>query len=803
MDDIAFTAKRETTIFSFELELDVFAPLVTFDDSARLHGRFRHFHATPIELTPGLSGAYNIGVKLFPAGAKIPLFEDRMVAESRPIPPATWISVFLRIPRAVINFRDTFTLSADLLKEDEFWFATLGAPALEAEVTFADGLHAPHDPPASLPIISIPTPPDQPASQTATHLVFDVSDLIQYFQHARLPTGIQRVQIEVITNLIFSLPEDCTLKIACFTKQTDTWLDLPTLFFNHICKLALVNGDPTAPDWLRALEELRVNMEQARRLTFPRGAYLINLGTSWWLQNYFLHVRAAKARYGIRYVPYVHDCIPIMTPEHCVEALTRDFITWALGAFQHADHIIVNSQATAADVKLVATRLGHKIDEPNVVTLDADYRAANAKLPPELGAALNTEIFLKNEIRPAEYVLFVSTIESRKNHLLAFSAWLSLAKKHGLRAIPKLVCVGNRGWLNDAIYAKLAASKILQQKIVMLSRISDPDLELLYRNCLFTLYPSTYEGWGLPVTESLCFGKVPVLANSSSLPEAGGDFAEYFDPGSETNLLQTLERMMFDTPYRQSREQRIAASFRPRLWVAVAENIVALTRAWSKTDKPADKGREAFAAAGLWPFPVELGRYYGLTENQHTHIWPGMASGEMFRQGDSWWWPEPWGCWTKAKVARLAFLAPLKPKSAAVLYLGIRGVQGLFCSATVTLEGVGRRTINLAPEQPQWLVFRIPKELLRTLPKSAEGVLFDLLFSSDKTADFRDGTEGRDHRIAGIGVCGFMVCAGEDVEIRMSFVETVALNDFSSIMSGPELDTYSKVSKLNYATQKI
>ncbi len=797
MDDIAFSTQIETTgVFGFEIELDTSAPLVTFEDSARLYGRFRHFNHCAIELTPGISGAYNIGVKLFPVASKIQVFEDRMVADSRTIEPGAWISISLRIPRAVINFRDSFTLIADLLKEDEFWFASFGQPALEAELTFVDGVQALYEPATAIPphpILSIPSPPEETDKQVAsTHLVFDVSDLIQYFQNARLPTGIQRVQIEVITNLIFSLPEDCTIKIACFTKQTDTWVDLPTLFFNHICKFALVNGDPQAPDWLRVLEELRANMEQAKRLIFRRGAYLINLGTSWWLQNYFLHVRAAKARYGIRYVPYVHDCIPIMTPEHCVEALTRDFITWALGAFQHADHIIVNSKATAADVKLVATRLGHKIEEPNVVTLDADYRAANAKLPPELGLALNTEIFLKNDIRPAEYVLFVSTIESRKNHLLAFSAWLALAKKHGVRRVPKLVCVGNRGWLNDAIYSKLAASKILQQKVVMLSRISDPDLELLYRNCLFTLYPSSYEGWGLPVTESLCFGKVPVLANFSSLPEAGGEFAEYFDLGSEAELIQTLERMMFDTQYRTEREARILQNFRPRQWSEIADSIVTLTRAWAKKDKPADQGCESFAAAGLWPFPVELGRYYGLTENQHSHIWPGMAAGELFRQGDAWWWPEPWGCWTKAKTARLAFLAPLKPKSAAVLYIGIRGVQGVASTATVTLEGVGRRTVNLTPEQSRWLVFRVPKEVLRALPKNTDGVLFDMLFSADKFADFRTGTEGQDHRIAGIGVCGFMVCPGEDLEARMAFTESVALNDLKGLLLNADGETRSE-----------
>jgi glycosyltransferase involved in cell wall biosynthesis len=789
-------AGRPDETFSFEIELDTASPLVTLHDAAQLHGRFRHFHSEPIEFQPGVQSALNLGVRVYAADRETQVFEHRMLPTARPIEPGVWTSVSVHIPRQVINFRDHFVIVTDMVKEFEYWFASRGHSPVEAEVTFADGVPgrealAAHGAGSHLPVriggaqVSANAARDNAAS---VHLVFDVSDLIHYFQNARLPTGIQRVQIEVITNLIFSLPADVSLQIGCFTKQTDTWIELPSLFFNHICKLSLINGDPTAGDWQRVLEELRLQTEQAKRLVFRRGAYLINLGTSWWLQNYFLNVRAAKARYGIRYVPYVHDCIPIMTPEHCVEGLTRDFITWALGAFQHADHIIVNSKATATDVKLVAGQLGHTIEEPNVVTLDADYRAANAGLPPELGSAGNTDIFLKHDIRPDEYVLFVSTIESRKNHIMAFAAWLALAKKHGLRRVPKLVCVGNRGWLNDAVYAKLNASKILQQKVTLLSRISDPDLELLYRNCLFTLYPSSYEGWGLPVTESLCFGKVPVLADGSSLPEAGGEFGEYFDLGSETALLLVLERMIFDAEYRESRERAIVERFRPRPWVAIAEHIVSLARGWALTDPPVDAGREMFSARGLWPFPVELGRYYGLTENQHSSIWRGMIAGEMFRQGDGWWWTEPWGCWTKAKVARLAFLAPLKPRSGAIVFIGVRGVQGARCTATVRLEGCAVRTVKLGPEEMRWLVFRVSKEALKRQPRSKDGTLFEFLVSADQHADFRETTKGVDQRVASIGVGGFMVCAAEDIDARLRFVESVALNDLASLLPGPDQD---------------
>ena len=773
----------DPVFFDFDVELDVRTGIVTSLDGAYIYGRFRHSGGHAIELQPGFAGAFNLGVKLGRPGESITLFEERAKCDVGLIEPGAWVAINFAIPRQKLDFHSIFEISIDMVREEEYWFASKGRVARKFEVEFFDGtgtgatLSAPRPQAQIVPAVRLDLGPAASEVEVC-QIVFDVSDLIQYFQNARLPTGIQRVQIEVISNLVIEPPKNMSLSVCCFTKETDSWRDLPLLFFNHICKLALVSGETSAPDWLRVLEELRLHLSAAKLLVFKRGAYLINLGTSWWLQNYFLHVRDAKARYGIRYVPYVHDCIPIITPEHCVENLTRDFITWALGAFQHADHVMVNSRATAADVKAVAKRLGHEVAEPEVVTLDADFRGATSRLPKEfLSGDGGGDILLRSDLNAGEFVLFVSTIESRKNHLMAFSAWLTLAKRHGPENVPKLVCVGNRGWLNDAIYAKLAASKILQQKVVLLSKISDLDLQTLYRSCLFTLYPSSYEGWGLPVTESLCYGKVPVLADCSSLPEAGGEFAEYFDVRSETDLLRALERMIFDAEYREARERRIVEGFRARSWGEIAHQMVSLVRNWARTDAPIDQGREVFTERGLWPFPVELGRYYGITENMETQIWPGMASGEIYRQGANWWWPEPWGCWTKPGIARLAFTAPLPEGEAAVLYVGVKGVQGMDSRATVSAVGVGKRVAAVAADKTQWLVFRISAASLDALPRTPEGVLIELRLSGDQVADFRTMTGGIDPRLTSAGMLGFMVARCGDLDARMEFIERLLMSD--------------------------
>jgi glycosyltransferase involved in cell wall biosynthesis len=808
--------------------------------------RFRHFAPGPVELRPGISGRFNLGFRLYDAASRALLFEDRMEPDEHLIEPGRWVAGRLQIPRKALPFGRPAELMVDMVKEDEYWFAASPQQAQRFKFSFGDGtalIEPSSFPETELPVETagesevralvegepdnghgLPARPgngaagngvrplfDQPTkfllferrpytppppapefpplrsmaaeSRARYHLVFDVSDLVQYFQNARLPTGIQRVQMEIVTSLIFALPADYSLRVACFTTRTDFWAEVPPLFFHRLCALALADGDPDAPDWRQAVEELNRRVDQGPMLAFPTGAFLINLGTSWWLKNYFLNVRLAKARYGVRYVPFVHDCIPIITPEHCTAGLTRDFISWAIGVFQHADHVLVNSQATAVDFVRVARYLGHATTEPAIVRLDAEYGRPAAATRPSLQS---NEIFLRNDLRPGDYVLFVATIESRKNHVLVFAAWLALVKKYGALRVPKLVCVGNRGWLDEAIYAKLAASSLLQQKVVMLSKIPDADLERLYRNCLFTLFPSSYEGWGLPVTESLCCGKVPLVSDCSSLPEAGGEFAEYFTLGSEAELVRKLEQLIFEPGYREAREQKIAAEFRPRSWATIAAEVLALMRRWSDAAGAAIR-RPAEGTAGddIWPLPATPGRYYGLTENTETQIWPGMASGEMFRQGSRWWWPEPWGTWTKPGVARLAFLAPFAAGSSAMLYLCVRGVQGLRSTITVTLSGIGTRQFPLDPDQDQWVLFRIPPDALARLQAGRKQPLFDVLFSADQVADFRATTNGADHRQAALGVRGFMVCAEDDMRARMRVFESVLLDDFAGLEERP------------------
>ncbi|MBU3076981.1 glycosyltransferase [Sphingomonas quercus] len=605
---------------------------------------------------------------------------------------------------------------------------------------------------------------DKGPAEGKAALVFDASDLIGYYGHARLPTGIQRVQIEAITSAIRE--EARAVHICCFIDGRDDWLEWPIDQFLSITELAVKSGERNDREWIAALNNLQLTLALAEPFEFPDGAYLINLGTSWWLHNYFLFVRQAKARHGIRYIPFVHDFIPIITPEHCVRGLTQDFITWALGVFEHADCFLVNSEATKRDLLSVARTLEKNVDPDDVavIRLDADFRKPGV-------ATLDRSSLARWGLGDEPFVLFVSTIESRKGHVVALDAWLELIRRHGRKA-PKLVCVGKNGWLNDAVFQRLESSDELKRRVTILSYLSDEELSLLYRTCQFTIYPSLYEGWGLPVTEALCYGKAVVAADSSSLPEAGGEFAVYVEAGAVRQLADAAERMAFDAEWRHGWEAKIAAGFAPRNWRDIAAQI----------DHEAIRLAERKAAAdgnrGFRPPEAVLGRWHPISTNLETRIWTGAGTGEIFRAGLGWLWPTGDGCWTRPQGAELAIGLP-RGHGPLRVYMLLWGLPEQECPWKLRIKGRPPLSGTLAPEEKKWISFDYPAA-------DDDGVLRMRLNGQTAEAITMNTSGSEKEYFASLGVAGFFICDADDGAARAALLEAAALGNLADISAYAE-----------------
>ncbi|MBB3475460.1 glycosyltransferase family 1 protein [Sphingomonas sp. BK345] len=473
----------------------------------------------------------------------------------------------------------------------------------------------------------------EPAQLPAGSTVFDVTDLLAFFGQRRLPTGIQRVQIEVSLACLEGATEPRPI-FCLYASARRGWIRLPPDRFERLCRLARQSDDVTDPAWTRELDLLYRRVAVARTVRFAPATVLVNLGTSWADRNYLLDVRVARARDAMVYVPLIFDLIPLIEPRWFVRSLVRDYRAWFGSLLHSADGVLAISEATRRDLLRVSAEWQAPVpgDAVPVVRLDGDFRqdAADARAVREYG------------LEPGGYVLLVSTLEPRKNHLGAFRAWLALAQRLGEAAVPRLVCVGGRGWLNEELHQFRRDHPALGRLVIILHGVPDDTLAALYEHCLFALYPSFYEGWGLPVSEALSYGKVPAISRVSSLPEAGGRFARYFDPAAPADIAAAALALL-DTPTRHAAEQAIRADYAPRSWRRIAHDLV---------DQAAHVGaRDALprlAAAGTWSLALAPWEERG-------EIAATEALGEALRHGHGWRAPGRDGCAIEGDDAALRF----------------------------------------------------------------------------------------------------------------------------------------------------
>ena len=177
-----------------------------------------------------------------------------------------------------------------------------------------------------------------------------------------------------------------------------------------------------------------------------------------------------QERQAIRYVPLVHDCIPLLFQEFCNPVLVHDFVNWVSGILTHADLILTNSENTKADFYKASQELEVAPKTCETVYLNGAFSAARLDCADHDRAAVG--VLRDNNLDVEDFVLLVSTIEPRKNHALALTAWSKMLKSLG-REIPRLVCVGNTGWMNDDFHQRLARDKVLRERVVVLDNVSD------------------------------------------------------------------------------------------------------------------------------------------------------------------------------------------------------------------------------------------------------------------------------------------------------------------------------------------
>lgn len=345
----------------------------------------------------------------------------------------------------------------------------------------------------------------------------------------------------------------------------------------------------TATEW-RALRTQTPVVQRADiiRTTFGevrhKGDCLLLIDNTLRLQHVEHHFAAAKDA-GVEVIALLHDLIPIVTP-HFTRSDAPDWLfQWLKRSLGYVSRYLANSENTARDLRLFLKTQGAEHSVHTVPLAQAPVAASEAGD----GSLSQAErdafpVFADSRgvsdrvrgLRKTSFVLTVGTQEIRKNLWGLARAWQTLQLELGAD-VPKLVVVGRQGWLNDDFDAVMRSTGNLGGWVEILDDVDDAGISWLYRNCLFTVCTSFYEGWGLPVGESLAYGKTAVVSQVASLPEVGRDMVLYCDPESVQSIAEACKTLITDHGARQALEDHIRAT--PlRSWSDVADDLLEAAR---------------------------------------------------------------------------------------------------------------------------------------------------------------------------------------------------------------------------------
>jgi glycosyltransferase involved in cell wall biosynthesis len=281
-------------------------------------------------------------------------------------------------------------------------------------------------------------------------------------------------------------------------------------------------------------------------------------GSNWGNMNLVELTRLNKA-FGCKIITYCYDIIPLQFPEWYKSEDVDAFRRYYHQAFPLSDLVVFSAEQIERDARAYCERQSLLIKQTAVVPLGGDFTIKAATSEP-----------LPADLTSGRFILFVSTIEPRKGHRMLYELWLQLVESGVVGENYKLVFVGRWGWKIEELKAALQEDTRVRDQIVIMSDVSDEALDVLYRQCSFCVYPSIYEGFGLPIIEAFSRGKAVIASNGGALKEVVGPFSPTLEPTDVEGWYSKLAEWISDPTERRRYEERIKQEFSPRSWSMAA-----------------------------------------------------------------------------------------------------------------------------------------------------------------------------------------------------------------------------------------
>lgn len=304
---------------------------------------------------------------------------------------------------------------------------------------------------------------------------------------------------------------------------------------------------------------------------WPDDSWFFDIEAAWHNVPHRAELLPWLAERGLRTTTLIADVIPFQFPQWFDANQIELFSTFIEAHLRHSERFLCISKSSERDVIALAERLGiRRTLNTSVVTMGANFHRADQNIARPSSAP------------EGRYLLTVGTIEPRKNHGLLIDAFDLLRDRHRDLSI---VIVGKAGWLTTEIQERLRTHPDSGGRVRWLDTVDDRELDALYRYAFLAVQPAFYEGFGAPVVEALANGVPTLSSNGGALPEAGGTWAEYFDPNSVDELVALIDKHLA-APALHEAKRLALADYQPPSWEDGAADIEAVFAIGATGDHP-------------------------------------------------------------------------------------------------------------------------------------------------------------------------------------------------------------------------
>lgn len=353
-------------------------------------------------------------------------------------------------------------------------------------------------------------------------------------------TGIPRTELCILAELRNSVPE---LKCVVTNDVIDG--------FRHL-------GNASEPQPIDAPAET-----YGEPVAFKAGDVLLTAGPVWAFASYYDKIAALKGQ-GVHFYQVFYDIIPAKFPYFYEPGLGFGdyFGDMVRRGAALCDGGFAISECSKRDLLDWCGGDATLAERLHVIRLGEDFTPTPDPASPPLRFAA-----FKN------FLLCVGTIELRKNQVLLLNAYRMLAEA-GTTSLPKLLVCGRKGYANSNFHEQVAGDRLLKDLVVIIEDASDAEVEDLFRRCRFSLYPAFYEGWGLPVAESLRLGRPCICSNTSSMVEIAPDLTILASPHNAHEWADQIGALLADDRALEKLAKRVAQAYTPTNWSSTVSVIL-------------------------------------------------------------------------------------------------------------------------------------------------------------------------------------------------------------------------------------